>query len=466
MSLDVREKPPHGGDRLDDEDRPRDARTIPVYRDMIRLVRHPVSGLEEIGRRCDGEVVRLDLGLFRPYLVTSPEHVKHVLRDNAANYLREGMLWNPVRRLIGDGVSGEGPTWEPRRKMMQPLFSAKHIGSLVGQMAAAVAEAVDTLDPYVRAGWPINVGTEMTRIVEHALIRALFGGRISTSDADRLGRAIATAFTSLGARMLLPFVPASVPLPGDQAFLSAVRTVDEVMFPLVRERRREATDDYDLVTLLCQARDDDGNALTDRQIRDDVVSIFVAGTETTAMALTWLWVALDAHPLVATRLRDEVERVVGSRTPGPSHLRRLQYTRMVLQELLRMYPVAWFFPRTAKEKDSIGGVRIPAGSTVILSPYLTQRMESIWERPHVFDPERFAPGAEKGRHRFSYFPFAAGPHQCLGSHFFTVEAQLIVATVLSRYRTRLAGPPPNVHMAVTLRPRQRVDMVLSPIEHS
>jgi cytochrome P450 len=387
-----------------------------------------------------------------------------VLRDRATNYLREGMLWKPVRRLIGNGVSGEGPSWKPRREMMRPLFSARHVGSLVERMALAIGEAVDALDRHARTGHPIDVGVEMTRIVHRALIRAFFGGRISATDADRLGPAIATAFTSLGPRMVLPFVPQSVPLPGDRAFLRAVRMVDQVMFPLVREsRQRAALDDDDLVTLLCRARDGNGKGLDDREIRDDIVSIFVAATETTAMALTWLWVVLDTNPEVADRMRDEIDRVVGSAVPGPAHLGELRYTKTVLQELLRLYPVAWFFPRTAKDPDVIDGVRVDAGATVILSPYLTQRMEGVWERPLVFDPERFAPGREERHHRFAYFPFAAGPHQCLGSHFFIVEAQLIIAAMLSRYRAGLRGRARVLgQAAVTLRPRRRVEMVLRP----
>jgi cytochrome P450 len=445
-------------------DRPRRARTVRLYRDLRRFARDPAGGLAELGRRAAGEVVRLDLGLSRPYLVTHPDHVQHVLRDHAGNYPREGMLWKPVRRLVGNGISSEGPTWRRRRTMVQPLFSARHISSLADRMAGTVVEAVDALDPYARSGRPIDVAAEMTRIVQRALVRAFFGGRISPADADRLGPAIDAAFTSLGPRMLLPFVPHSVPLPGDRAFQRAVRTVDEVMYPLVRESRRPGTDADDLVTLLCRARDARGG-LDDEQVRDDVVGIFVAGTETSAMALTWLWVAFEAHPEVAAGVRDEVGRVVGSRPPVAADVAALSYTRMVLQELLRLYPVAWIIPRTATESDEIGGVPVGAGSTVLVSPYLTHRMEGFWQRPDAFDPQRFAAGGgDEPRHRYSYLPFGAGAHHCIGSHFFTVEATLIVAALLSRYRTAMCGPPPTIGPAATLRPRRRVTMLLKPID--
>lgn len=441
----------------------RKARRVPVYRHPAKLLRDPLRAFEAIGRECNGEIVRLDLGLFRPYLVTDPAHVQHVLREQPANYVREGMLWQPVRQLIGDGISGDGPAWRRRRTMLQPLFSGKHIDSLTGQIAAAVADSVDALDGPARRGQPIDVGQEMTRMVHGALIRAFFGGEISTTDADRLGAAIATAFTSLGARMLLPFVPPTVPLPGDRAVRQAVRTVDEIMVPLVQRRRHR--DGGDLVSALCQAVDGDGRHLDDREVRDDVVALFVAATETTAMALTWLWVALDANPGVALRLRAEVREVIGSAAPAPAHLGELRYTRMVLRELLRLHPVAWILPRSVRRADVVGGVRIEAGSTVVLSPYLTHRLAEWWPDPLVFDPERFAADRATGRHRYAYLPFGAGPHQCLGSHLFMVEAALIVATLLSRYTPGPIGGPPVVGQpSVTLRPDRRVEMVLRPVD--
>jgi cytochrome P450 len=182
------------------------------------------------------------------------------------------------------------------------------------------------------------------------------------------------------------------------------------------------------------------------------------------VALTWLWVVLDANPAVAATLREEINRVVGSDWPGPSHLAQLRYTKMVIQELLRLYPPAWMIPRTAVEADVIDGVAIDKGATVLISPYLTQRMDELWVDPETFDPRRFEPLQVQRRHRYSYFPFSGGVHQCLGSHFVTMEIQLVVAAVLSRYRPRLVGAPPDKRAAVTLKPRQRVEVDLAPID--
>ncbi len=444
--------------------RPRQARSIPIHRTIPRLARDPLKAFEEIGRESDGDIVRLGLGLFRPYLVSRPDHIQHVLRDKPERYARDGMLWKPLRRLNGDGIASDGPSWEASRRLMQPLFAAKNINSLLDRMAAAIVDAVDVLAEPAGRGEPIDVSIEMTRIVHRALSTAFFADGISVDDADRLGRAVADAFTSLGARMLLPFVPDAVPLPGDRAFQRAVRAVDEVIFPLIEARRAEGVGGTDIVSLLCLARDKDGNGLTDRQIRDDLVTLFVGGTETTALALTWLLVLIDSHPAVAERLSEEVRAVVGTAQPTKEHLAGLRYTKQVLQEVLRLYPGGWVVPRTAAADDEIDGVPIKAGATVLLSPYLTHRLPEHWDEPEEFRPDRFASDQADGRHRFAYYPFGGGAHVCLGTHFFTVEAQLIVAALLSRYKVELTNTSPIVPQAsASLRPRQQVNAMLRPV---
>lgn len=302
----------------------------------------------------------------------------------------------------------------------------------------------------------------MTRVVSRVIIRTFFGSRISPDDSDRLGAAIDTAFTSLGARMLLPFVPARVPLPGTAAFARAVRDVDAVAYPLIEQARRDGADGGDIVSLLCHARDADGAGLDDRQVRDDLVAMYVAGSETTSVALTWLWVMLHRHREVAARVRAEVDRLP-DRAPAAGDLPALRYTRQVLQELLRLYPTGWLIPRTVREDDVLGGVRVPAGATVLLSPYLTHRMPQWWQRPDVFDPDRFAGGRAPVAHRFAYFPFGGGPHQCLGSNVFTVAGQLVVATVLRRFHVDVVdADSARPGASVTLRPRRPVLARLRP----
>jgi cytochrome P450 len=443
--------------------RPTKAPRIPLHRTITGLVRNPLKTFEEIGRQSGGKAVQLNLGLSRPYLVSRAEDMQYVLRDRADNYVRDGMMWKPLRRMFGDGLGMEGPGWARSRRLITPLFAAKNVATIMGELTAALHEAVDGLDRYAVSGEPIDVRLEMTRVIHRALIRVFIGGDLSTADADRLGHAITSGFVSIGARLLFPFVPDSVPMPGDAAFMRAVRVADSIVSPLVRQRRRDGATGSDMVSLLCRARDEDGNPLGDELVRNDVVAMFAGASETSAVTMTWLWVALDAHPDKAATLYDEIDRVIGDGTPGPEHLPNLVYTKMFLQELLRLYPVAWIIPRYVREDDVIGGVRVKGGSTLLASPYLLHRTERYWERPDEFDPERFSPQREQRRQGSTYLPFGLGPHQCLGSHFFTVEAQLMTAILLSRYRPRMLGTRPvQPQAAATLRPRREVQIVLKP----
>jgi cytochrome P450 len=443
----------------------RKARRIPIHRTVPPLIRNPMGGLQAISRKAAGEVVRLELGWFRPYLVTHPDHVQHVLRDNAGDYVRVGMFWSPLSRLFGQGILSDGPPWESSRRNLQPLFTAKRVDSLMARMADAAQDAVDDLARYARSGEPLDVPTEMSRIVNRTIIRVFFADRISVDEADRIIPALYDIATSLVVRMALPFVPNRVPLPGDRSFRRGVQIIDDVLLPVIREVLRHPDGGDDVVATLCGATGPDGAALTERQIRDDVVTMFITATETTSLTLTWLWPILGAHPAVAERLYEEIDRVVGDDRVRHTHVADLRYVRAVLDELLRLYPVGWIFPRTALADDVLGGVRIERGATVLISPFLTHHMPEFWPDPEAFDPERFRADAGPHRHRYAYFPFGGGPHQCLGRHVFQVEAQLIVASLLSRFRPApsAAGVPP-LKVAATLLPDERVRMVLQSIE--
>ncbi|MFF4415312.1 cytochrome P450 [Streptosporangium sp. NPDC001559] len=445
----------------------RRSRTVPVHRALPGLMRDPVNALAEMGRRVKGEVVRLDLGLFRPYLVTHPDHVQQVLRAEWTGYRRDGMFWRPLRRMTGASVLGEDEPWESSRKVLQPLFTRRYIATLAGEMAKVITDCVSRLDAYATSGRSVDIMEEMSRIVNRAVIRVLFGDRITPEEGELLAPAYDTAATSINFRLLMPFMPYSVRVPGDRAFMRAVKTVDDVVFPVIRQARAERDDGHDVISALCRVGQEDGGApLDDQQIRDNLVSVYGAASESTAMTLTWLWPLLEAHPHVAARLQEEIDRVVGAGPVAPEHLPELRYTGMVLQELLRLYPAGWIFPRMAARTAELGGTRIKAGAQVLISPYATHRLDAFWERPLDFDPERFAPGARDGAHRYSYFPFGGGPHQCLGKHLFHVEAPLIVAAVLSRFRIQVAAGPYTPFPAASLRPRERVMVNLLPLRHA
>ncbi|MBB4944067.1 cytochrome P450 [Streptosporangium album] len=440
-------------------------KSVPIHRALPRLAREPAHALAEFAREADGEIVRLGLGPFRPYLVSHPDHVQQVLRGDWTNYRREGMFWRPLQRLLGTGLLGEDESWEASRKVLQPLFTARYIAALGEVAAKTIAARIEELDEYAQVGRSIDAADEMKTIFNRVTVQMLFGDRITHEEVGRLATAFDTAFASINFRLLMPFMPYSIRIPGDRAFMKAVKTVDEAVLPVIRKERVNPGDGFEIVSELCRARRHDGAEAGEKQIRDDLVSIYVAAAESSATTLTWLWPLLDAHPEVAARLHDEIGRVVGAGPAVPAHVPKLRYTRMILQELLRLYPPGWVAPRMATKPVELDGVRVKAGTQVLLSPYATHRLEEFWDRPLEFDPERFAPENQERRHRYAYFPFGAGPHQCMGRHLFYLLASLMVATVLSRFRPSLRTPGPFTQApAASLRPQQKIELDLVRVE--
>ncbi|WP_187398802.1 cytochrome P450 [Micromonospora sp. WP24] len=437
---------------------------MPLHQMVPSLLRDPARALIAVGNRTGGELIRLNLGSFRPYLVTHPRHVQHVLRDRSENYERagDGLFWRPVKRLFGEGILGEGQIWSASRRMLQPMFTAKRVEALVDGMAEAIGQAVDELDEPSRDGRTVDIGVEQTRIVCRAIMKVLFGEKISVPDAMRVVDAQDVIATAVIPRIVVPFAPLSLPMPGDRPFRRAKKVVDDVLLPIVRASKAKADEGDDVISTLWQARTEDGRQLSEQQVRNDTVAMFAATTETTINVLTWLWPHLDDRPDVAERLYDEIARVVGDGPVKREHLAQLPYTRMVLDELLRLYPIGWIIPRRAVADDVIDGVHVEAGATMVASPLITQRMTAFWDRPDEFDPDRFTPERIRARHRYAHFPFGGGPHQCLGMYLFYLEAQLILATMLSRYRFRLRrSGVPGLRLAAALRPRRRVELTLT-----
>jgi cytochrome P450 len=415
-------------------------RVLPFYRAVPRLVKDPVTELAKMGTETGGRIVRLDIGPFRPYLVSHPDHVQQVLKTDWSNFVREGMFWRPLQRVIGRSILGEGEGWESSRRILQPLFTARYTASLGEDMADIIADCILELDAYALSGRPVDGGHQMTRIVNQAVIKVLFGGRISRDVAERLAPEFATCATSIAFRLLFPFAPYSIKVPGDRAFLAAAKKIDEIVYPLIEQARAEGTGSKEVVSALIGARIRQDGETDLKQVRDDLVSIYGAASETTAMSLTWLWSVLHDHPDVYARLQAEVDEVVGEGPVRSEHVPRLGYLRMVLQELLRVYPSGWIIPRQTVADTEIGGVPIKAGSQVLVSPYTTHRLAEFWQRPLVFDPERWAPERNERRHRYAFIPFGAGPHSCLGQHLFYLKAPLVVANLLSRYHLTLTNP--------------------------
>jgi cytochrome P450 len=439
----------------------RSVRTLPFYLLLARHLREPVRAFQDAGQAADGRIVKLDMGLFRPYLITHPDHVQHVLKGNQTNFVREGMFWDPLLPLLGDGILADGESWQESRRILQPLFTASRVGGLGELMTRMVAVRVDeTLQP----DRTVNVMTAVARIVYPVIVRLFFGDKISARDMNELVPAYNAAATATMVRLFLPFVPQSVPMPGDRVLRRAIRAIDDVVYPIVRTARANPDDEHDIISALCRARQDTPGVAGDRLIRDDLVAMYGASTETSATALTWALVVLGERPHIAEKVYEEIDRVVGREPITMAHLAQLSYLPAFLRELLRLYPPGWLLPRRLVEPEVIDGVRIRAGATVVVSPYLTHRLRAFWNRPLDFEPERFAEAAEERRHRWAYIPFGGGPHQCLGQHLFMLEGQIVLAEILRRFRPVIRTDRPITPLpATSLRPGSGVEMTLVPV---
>jgi cytochrome P450 len=404
-----------------------------------------------------GGVARFGLRRRSVFLVTDPAAVKRVLQDNADNYGRKTRSLAALRETIGDGLlTTTGPAWWRNRRLMQPAFHKQRLGGFAGTIAEAAEDFAARAARLGAAGPPFDLVPELARLTLRILGRCLFDREL-TDEADAVGGAVQVVLhhtiEKLGS--LIP-LPGLVPTPKNLRFRRALRALDRVVLSLIEERRRGAgaAERGDLLTMLVSARDEEtGEGLGDRQLRDEVMTLLLAGHETTAMALSWTFYLLSLHPGVRRRLEDELAAALAGRAPALDDLPRLPYTRMVIEEAMRLYPPAWVITRSATGADELGGFAIPAGDMVLLSPYVTHHDPSLWEDPEGFDPERFAPGAEGGRPRYAYYPFGGGPHLCIGAGFAMMEATIVLATVAQRLRLDLeAGRPVAIEPLVTLRP--------------
>lgn len=400
-----------------------------------------------------GQLFSIQLGPVRVPVVTQPEHLQQVLIDDAKSYTKAGM-WSVTKPLLGEGlVTSDGDVWRRQRQLMQPLFTPRYLHSMSGLMVEAIDAQLQRLA--ARADAPVEVGNEMTLVTQRVLMETMFGGSLDLERSNALAGHLNAAFQAMNMRLFLYFLPSWVPLPGDRTFHGAIAEIDRAMLSLVAERRARPVERADMLTLLIEARDPDtGAALSDREIRDQLVTLFVAGLDTTAVTLTWLTHLLQTHPEVDEALRAEVATVVGERLPTGEDLPKLGYTKAVIQEAMRVYPPAWIFPRYTATGAEVGGRWIAPGSSMLISPWLTHRDGTHWERPDTFDPSRFQGGAPKGVPRLSYIPIGAGGRMCIGAHFAMMEAQLATVMLVQRFRPRPVSDRPVVAAAAsTLKPK-------------
>jgi cytochrome P450 len=430
---------------------------------LLREVRdQPLRLFLECAERY-GDVTRLRFATVTAHVIRGPANIQHVLQTHSRNYGKQTRGFQKLRLVLGQGLlTSEGDFWLRQRRIAQPAFHRTRIAGFAGEMVRAAEESGARLAEAARSGAVVDVAAEMMRLALQIVSRTLFSSDVS-DDADRIGGALNTLLRQANDRMRSAFdVPLSIPTPANLRFLRARRTLDTLVLQLIAERRKAGGDAPDLLGMLMSARDEaTGEAMTDRQLRDEAMTILLAGHETTAVALSWTWMLLSQHPAEARALHAELAEVLAGRAPSLADLPRLPRTLAVIEESMRLYPPAWIIGRSVVEDDALSGYRIPGGSIVLLSTYAAHRDPRIFENPEAFDPERFLRRPESQLPRFAYFPFGGGPRICIGNAFALMEAQLVLACLAQRFRLDLVpGHPVDPEPSITLRPRHGMRMTV------
>jgi cytochrome P450 len=409
-----------------------------------------------------GDVVRMRFAGVTAHMISSPDGVQHVLVENSKNYGKQTRGFIKLREILGDGLlTAEGETWRRHRRIAQPAFHRQRLASFADTMVREAERTAERWSALSDSGERVDVAQEMAGLTLQIIGRTMLSRDVAL-EADRVGRALTHLLHAANLRMSsLLDLPQSLPTPGNLRFAAALRTLDGVVQQIIAERRRATERPEDLLTLLLESGDEEtGERMNDRQLRDEAMTIFLAGHETTANALTWAFYLLSHHPSVGRALRLELERELTGK-PSLSALPRLRLTRTVIEEALRLYPPAWLISRSVVDDDEIGGFHIPARSIVFVSPFIVHRDPRIWENPEGFDPDRFAPERSSSLPRGAYFPFGAGPRQCIGANFALMEAQLVLATLWRSFRFDLVpGHPIEPEPSITLRARYGMPMTV------
>lgn len=426
---------------------------LPSYRkDPLSFGRHVAAAY--------GDVVDLRVFNRRIFFLAHPEHIHQVLVRDADKFHKSPVYRIFLGRALGEGLlTSDGDFWRRQRRLAQPAF---HHGRIQSYAQTMVSYA-DAAAARWRGSETLLLNREMAQLTLEIVSQTLFSTDIR-AQADTIGHALSELLEAISeATGAAVFVPEWLPTRNNRRIRRGVAELDSVIMPLIEARRRSGEDTGDLLSMLLLARDEDGQGMSDKQVRDEAVTLVLAGHETTANALTWAWVLLAQHPEVEAKLHAELDAVLQGELPRLEHVRSLTYTEGVIKETMRLYPPIPEFARQALEDVPLGAFVIPKG-TIVMVPVFAMHHDPRWfEDPDAFRPERFAKGAEKALPKLAYLPFGGGPRVCIGNAFAQMEAILLLATLAQRYRLRLE-PQQQVtpEATLTLRPKGDLRMQLEP----
>jgi cytochrome P450 len=439
---------------------PRKKGLVPALRYYGNFIRGPFAFIRQ---RFDeyGDLYRAPNPDGALYVLRHPDHFREVLQTRADDFSKKHTALESLTQVLGEGLlTSDGETWRRQRRMVQPAFTRKQMAGYAGMMVDETRAVAQEWRP----GSEVDMGREMVDLTLRIVCRTLFSYRIDHK-TDQVARAMRTLN---GAQATLNLTPEWLPTPGRIRANRAIQLLDSIIYDIIEQRRNapaSADQPHDLLQRLVDAVDseDPESRLSDREIRDQLMTLFLAGHETTSHALTWTWYLLARNPEAERKLREELDAVLAGGTPGYEDLPSLPYTEQVLKEAMRLYPPAYVLARRADRDTAIGGYSVPAGSEVVLWLYMTHHDARWFPEPEAFRPERFEPEAQEQRPKLAWLPFGGGPRACIGAEFAMTEARLILATLAQCFRPRLVSDQPvEPRPAITLAPRQGVGMVLVP----
>jgi cytochrome P450 len=423
----------------------------PLIGHLMEFRRDPVKFLMNSARDY-GDIAYLKFGPQGIYLFNNPDYVKDVLVTNNRNFVKSRGL-EMAKKFLGEGLlTSEGEFHRRQRRLAQPAFHHRRINAYATVMASYTERAQTRW----QNGETLDISQEMMRLTLAIVGKTLFDADVE-AEAGEIGQAL-TDIMQLFDRITSPFtwLLEKLPLPSNYRFAKAKLRLDQTIYRIINERRTTGEDRGDLLSMLLLAQDEegDGTGMTNEQLRDEAMTIFLAGHETTANALTWTWYLLSQHPDVEAKLHAEIDSVLKGNLPTAEDVARLRYTEMVFAEAMRLYPPAWLIGRRALNDYQVDKYTLPARSIILMSPYVMQHDARYYPEPEKFDPERWKPGAKEARPKFSYFPFGGGPRVCIGEPFAWMEGVLLISTIAQKWKMRLAaGQQIAMQPMITLRPK-------------
>jgi cytochrome P450 len=417
--------------------------TLPRFHQASRFQAEPHKFMLDLFLQ-HGDVVCWK-GFFDVYLINHPESVRQVLSKNYNHYSKKTIDYRVLMQIMGNGlVSNDGPDWVAQRKLMQPVFSNRNVNSFDDAINQATSKTLDRWET-LPAGETLWMDREMLRLTYQIVGATLFG-----SDIDEF-KAILTMISWF-------------PINSNRRWKKAKKQLDKIVYGLINKRRDEGIQDADILDRLLGAKDaDTGRGMDETQLRDEVVTLMLAGHETSANALAWTLHLLGDSPEVEQRLYEEIGAAVGDAPASAADLLNMPYLKQVVQESMRIYPPVWAIARRSEEPAEYNGFYIPEKSYIGVVPYALHRDPNLWPDPTKFDPDRFSPENAKGRHSYCYLPFAAGPRACIGASMAMLEIQLVLVQIVRKYKLKMVPEHPIESVAkVTLRPRHGVAMTIEP----